>query len=96
MTLELLTLKGALMNLSARLMHLQDAQKNVNKNLSHKVSNLVRKYANANDVFFKIDSNYVYLYGEIADPSAKRILHEEIDALLGVRGINNEIRIKSR
>lgn len=84
------------MNLSARLMHLEDAQKNVNKNLSHKVSNLVKKYANTNDVSFKLDSNYVYLYGEIADPKAKRILHEEIDALLGVRGINNEIRIKSR
>lgn len=84
------------MNLSARLMQLEDTQRIVKNQLSHQVSDLINKYSLSNEVSFKIDSNYVYLYGELADPKAKRILHDEIDALIGVRGINNEIRIKSR
>lgn len=84
------------MNLSARLMQLERTQKIVKKQLSHQVSDLINKYSQGSNVSFKIDSNYVYLYGVLDDPKAKRILHEEIDSLLGVRGIDNEIRIKSR
>lgn len=84
------------MNLSARLMQLEQTQRIVRKQLSHQVSDLIQKYSQGNEVHFKIDSNYVYLYGVLEDPKAKRILHEEIDALLGVRGISNEIRIKAR
>ncbi|MFA5582792.1 MAG: hypothetical protein WDA09_01145 [Bacteriovoracaceae bacterium] len=84
------------MNLSARLMQLEETQKIVKKQLSHEVSSLVQKYAGENDVYFKIDRSYVYLYGSLKDPNTKRILHEEIDSLMGVRGINNEIRIRRR
>jgi len=84
------------MNLSARLMQLEETQKLVRKQLSHEVSSLVQKYAGGNNVYFKIDRSYVYLYGSLKDPNTKRILHEEIDSLMGVRGINNEIRIRSR
>ena len=94
--INLLAKKGRFMNISDRLMKLAATQKSLKKQLPHQVSNLVHKYAANNEVSFKIDSNYVYLYGSLGDPRSKRVLHEEIDALIGVRGINNEIRIKSR
>lgn len=84
------------MNISRRLLQLEKAQAVVKKQLDHEVSTLVEKYTAGHDVSFKIDSNYVYLYGSLADPRTKRVLHDEIDALMGVRGINNEIKIKSR
>lgn len=84
------------MNLSTRLMQLEETQRIVRKQLPHQVSDLIKKYSQENDVHFKIDSNYVYLYGVIEDPKTKKTLHDEIDALVGVRGISNEIRIKTR
>lgn len=84
------------MNISNRLWQLEEAQAVVKKQLSHEVQHLVQKYTEGHEVSFKIDSNYVYLYGSLADPQTKRVLHDEIDALMGVRGISNEIKIKSR
>lgn len=84
------------MGLSSRLIHLENTRKIYRQKLAYDISELVAKYAKDNQVFFRIDSHYVYLSGSLTDASTKQILHEKIDSLIGVRGISNEIKIKSR
>lgn len=84
------------MNLSSKLLQLELKRKIYRAKLAYDVSLLLEKYDKDNEVTFKIDAHYVHLSGSLPDFGAKQILHEEIDSMMGVRGIKNEIKIKSR
>lgn len=84
------------MSLSRRLLDLEHTQRTIQVHLDQSVSQIIQKHAQGQSVSFKLESNYVYLSGVLTDPKVKLSLQDEIDGLIGVRGIQNDIKIRRK
>jgi hypothetical protein len=82
------------MSISRRLMELEQKQRAFQVHLDQSVEEIIHKHVEGHSVSFKLESNFVYLYGVLSDPDVKFNLQNELDGLIGVRGIQNEIKIR--
>ena len=84
------------MSISGRLLELEQKQRTFQVHLDQTVEQIIHKHAEGEGISFKLESNFVYLYGVLSDPHVKLSLQNELDGLMGVRGIQNEIKIRRK